>query len=347
MSNNLSKKPKIEAIEFIRAICAIIIIAGHMMTYTNNEFFFRYLNYSNGGYTAVTVNIFLMISGGMLFYNNENVEKVSVFYFKRWKSIFPMFYITWFFFYISNAINTANFFYNGNPVSFVFTLLGIDGYLNYKFTTYYIIGEWFLGGLLLLYLLYPVFLKCINKFGWKILLLLIPIWIWQLGTDFFIIHKRTNLIYISGIFVLGILIFKYKLYQRTGLKFACVVFSAIFLFVPLPIPLEYSMIIGGICFFFALLLIGEIIFTIPILKTIISFIGNLSFPMFLVQNRIGYAIVSHFNPTTNISMIKCILFAIFLCIGAGWCIKAIASNITNTKYFKIIESVFLSPMNTN
>jgi len=72
----------------------------------------------------------------------------------------------------------------------------------------------------------------------------------------------------------------------------------------------------------------------------ITFLGGLSYPMFLIQNVVGYSIVAHFNPATNVSMIKCILFSVVLCIIAAWCIKTIVSAITNTKQFKKIESLF-------
>lgn len=39
------------------------------------------------------------------------------------------------------------------------SLLGMDGYFQYRGPNYYLIGEWFFGAIVFLYILYPLFAK--------------------------------------------------------------------------------------------------------------------------------------------------------------------------------------------
>ena len=59
--------------------------------------------YANGSFGSLFVGVFFLISGGVLYYNYPEVKNLSTFYYKRWKSIFPMFYITFLFFFIRNV----------------------------------------------------------------------------------------------------------------------------------------------------------------------------------------------------------------------------------------------------
>lgn len=45
----------------------------------------------------------------------------------------------------------------------IFSILGLDGYLSPLTPTFYKVGEWFLGVILLLYLLFPLLLWCLNS----------------------------------------------------------------------------------------------------------------------------------------------------------------------------------------
>lgn len=169
------KPERIASIEFIRAVCALGIIAFHVSCYTAPEAAKLLHTHSNGDFGGIFVGIFFLISGGMLYRNNRDIPSLKRFYFKRWKSIFPMFYITWLYYYLDNVIRTGTPFYGGKPWALVLTLLGLDGYLAYRIDGYYIVGEWFLGAIVLLYALYPVFLKLVDRLGWKILIPLVPL----------------------------------------------------------------------------------------------------------------------------------------------------------------------------
>ena len=174
-----TEREKVEELDYIRTICAIGKILHHVSCYVSPDAPKLFYTYANGWFGALFVNIFFIISGGVLYHNYKEIGKLTVFYYKRWKSIFPMFYITFLFFFIRNVVISNSFFYNGKPWRLLLSIFGLDGYFAYRFPGYYIVGEWFLGAIVFLYILYPIFLKLIQIMDWKLLLFIVPMVIWQ------------------------------------------------------------------------------------------------------------------------------------------------------------------------
>lgn len=337
--NLKQKKEKIVAIDFIRAACAVGIILYHLSCYTVAEAPKVFYHFANGSFGAVFVAVFFIVSGGVLYHNYPQITNLRQFYYKRWKSLFPMFYITWGYFYLHNVLTSGSFFYHGKKLEMLLTIFGVDGYFRYRGLNYYIVGEWFFGAIVMLYTLFPLLVKVVNKLGWKVLIGIIPLWIWQVETDIFTIPQSTNLIYCITIFVIGMLIFKYKVYRCKPVIFACLVISAVVLFVQIPGNDLYTETILGITLFFVLFGMGEILMKIPVLKNGISFVSSLTFPMFLVQNKVGYYLVEKFTPTSHLGVIKVIVVTLILCMLSGWCINAITNALFKTKWFGYLDKL--------
>lgn len=109
--------------------------------------------------------IFIFISGATLKLN-ERDESVLHFYTRRLVRILIPFYITYIIYFFIRAITFRNIhLFGGIPKwRFIFTLMGIDEYLNAAgISTFSLgIGEWFLGCIILCYLAYPL-LSYLNK----------------------------------------------------------------------------------------------------------------------------------------------------------------------------------------
>lgn len=141
-----------------------------VLTHFNNPFLAdgRYLLANNpfGVYVgAVGVSLFLVVSGASLTLNYHSPMNLRTFYWKRFKGIYPMFWIAW-------ALGTAFFFVdtggrpmNAAPVrSLIWTVLGVDGLVaNFQITTAYLLGEWFLGFIILFYVVFPLLLLGVER----------------------------------------------------------------------------------------------------------------------------------------------------------------------------------------
>ena len=103
-------------------------------------------------------------------YSHEDAEKLDLkeFYWKRCKSIFPMFWIA---FIIANVYL---FLRQGGIVaaqapkySVLLSVIGMDGYLsNAGIPTFYTLGEWFLGFILLFYAVFPLLRYGVKYHPW-------------------------------------------------------------------------------------------------------------------------------------------------------------------------------------
>lgn len=338
--NNESHPKKLDAINLIRVICAIGIVIYHVSCHITSAEHKYFLSYANGGYGELFVGIFLLISGGVLYYNHPKIDSLKSFYFKRWKSIFPMFYITWFYYYIDSAISEKSVFYKGVPAMFL-SIFGIDGYFTYRFDTYYKVGEWFFGALVFMYLLYPVFAFLVRKFDFWILLLMVPLWIWQIHTDLFIIPDTINLIYVSLIFLCGMLIFKHRLFDNLIIKIVSAILSLVLLLVPFNVNVLYTNCIAIFCVFFMLYGIGELLTKFKLLNRVLTFAGGYTFPVYLLQTPVSFMVVYYIQPDSKMKFLVVCAVALFICSLHSWYLKAIVNAVTNTKWFKKIESFFI------
>ncbi len=72
-------------------------------------------------------------------------------------AIYPLFWVTYILLAVPIALLLpAKYFSGKNPVSLFLTVIGLDGFLVYKIPNYYLIGEWFLGCIIILYVFFPV-----------------------------------------------------------------------------------------------------------------------------------------------------------------------------------------------
>ncbi len=113
---------------------------------------------------GIGVSLFFILSGATLMYTYQP-GKVLTFYKKRFLNIYPMFWIAFF------CATAWDFMKNkGMPAEdlslLIYSFLGLDGYLGTMGMiglSFYKVGEWFLGCIIMLYLVFPVIRWCYEK----------------------------------------------------------------------------------------------------------------------------------------------------------------------------------------
>jgi surface polysaccharide O-acyltransferase-like enzyme len=183
--------------DLIRSISTIIVVCFHYSCalqkygiYAFNNYFHIFFN--NGDWAFFSVTMFFMLSGAALFYNySGSIDKQS-FYFKRWQKLFPMFYLAWSVMFIIKAVTYKTAFWGGAPWKLVLTLFGLDGYFQYLGSNYYILGEWFLGPIVILYVLFPYLNILANTKTLLTTCLLVLCYLVVLNTDWFKISDFRN-----------------------------------------------------------------------------------------------------------------------------------------------------------
>lgn len=147
------KKSRLEYLNFARAVLTLLVVlyhsSGYLLNGAGSDFFSGIASSALG---MVAVAAFFTLSGLTIKYNNSDLD-ICGFYKKRFLSIFPSFWIVWGIAYLVKVISAKSFFYNGHKLSIFLSFCGLDGYLG---GAYYQTGEWFLGAVILLYMLYPL-----------------------------------------------------------------------------------------------------------------------------------------------------------------------------------------------
>lgn len=119
----------------------------------------------NSRWGVAVVYVFFMISGAALFrrYRERGSFSLISYYKRRITSLYPLFYIAYvlgfmYVFWVRGSM------YSYVPTSaFLWTLLGLDGYLNSIVPTFTMVGEWFLGAIIIVYALFPLVYHAVMK----------------------------------------------------------------------------------------------------------------------------------------------------------------------------------------
>ncbi|MCR5487201.1 MAG: acyltransferase [Lachnospiraceae bacterium] len=158
------------------------------------------MTYASGNWGGSFVSMFFMLSGAALYYNwRDRLKKIRGkgglldFYWKRWLTIFPMFYVAWFIMYVINSRKLGTWYWAGSRRIMWMTALGMDGYFMHHGLNYYCLGEWFLGAIIILYLLYPLMQFLFLHARWPVTLLLTVIFVFNVYRHLLSSMENTNL----------------------------------------------------------------------------------------------------------------------------------------------------------
>lgn len=161
----MNKKEKIFYLDFIRVISMIMIVTYHFFAhFPENNIVGTDFVFSDGRWGLIGVALFFMISGASLMYNYKEKLELKTYAKKRILGIYPMFWIAYttlflYLFYCSKAAFTALPAYR-----IIISLFAMDGYLSSYIATFYLIGEWFLGCIVLIYVIFPILRMLVTKY---------------------------------------------------------------------------------------------------------------------------------------------------------------------------------------
>lgn len=158
---------RIRYFDLLRCISFCFIIFYHMISqlYFSKLFpldkILPFYENDNMNIAMLGVAVFFILSGAGLAYSTAENFDIRRFYKKRFIRVLIPFYITYISYFIYKVITTGSFTSFFPPETsawkIIFTFFGMDEWISqHGIHTFSLgIGEWFLGALLLLYLLFP------------------------------------------------------------------------------------------------------------------------------------------------------------------------------------------------
>ena len=343
------KRQRLYGFDFVRVICTLGIFMFHFAVESGSTFYGFY-RHANGGWGGIFNSMFFILSGAMIYYNNDDVKNLGRFYLKRWLAIFPAFYLAWLYFYIKNVRALGSLFYMGNRKSLLLTLFAQDGYLGFLGPNYYLVGEWFLGAIVIIYLLYPLLVKIFNKFPLITTAVLCAGWIWVYNTDIFPMLPPQNLITCLFAFELGMLImrFREKLLNNKWVFFASAFVTLLLLFIQIPLEENMTGLVMGFFATIALYNAGKLIMTGTIkpessgkvknniLNKTIIFLSGLSYPFFLLHHQLIVKYMHYWDVTKLGGMIGGMAATMAIILAGAWIL-----NLASKALCKLIKKVII------
>ena len=255
-------------LDLIRCVAMLCIFLFHFgISVRTNGITYEHSPYSVGRNIILGqqgVSLFFILSGctSVLSYENilnkkpgDHVKSVFTYYAKRLLGILPLYWCVYFVAFLLLRAPGGDLF----SFRYLFTLTGFDGYLSVRgIMTPYLIGEWFIGTVLILYFLFPLLYSCIWKYpGITAVILTVFFVLFNMFYPFKWDREIGALMRIPE-FCFGIYYAKYirgKHGWETGLCSLAVLLVC--LLTPLPINYMYAIAIQGISSFMVLAWVGK------------------------------------------------------------------------------------------
>lgn len=312
------KKERLFWLDFIRAIATFLIVLAHY----NAIFVYNVyppapeksvisLNLCNVFVGGMGVSLFLIISGASLMYVYGEKLEVCKFYKKRFLNIYPMFWIAYLIVFLYNFYKNGCI-PQGIPMkNMIFSILGIDMWVtNFSVPNFGIVAEWFLGLIIIIYIIFPLLRWLINKYPVALGIGAVVMCIISINT----VNKSVTLFARLPEFLLGMYFIKYKLYKKVNYKWA--IPAALVLVLNTILKPGFNnmlqVIYTGISTFIVLVWISNFI-KANWIKSICRTISKYSYACFIIHHTVIYKIIPNVNLNTISHAQSYLLFG-YVCI---------------------------------
>lgn len=241
----------------------------------------------------ISVSLFFMISGaGLTLQMNRKSGaegRISVwkdYYAGRFFQIMIPFYVSWLLYAVWKLKETHGAVFAGIPLwRLAFTVCGIDEYVNMTgFRTFTLgIGEWFLGALILIYLIFPLLYTCLRRWELPAVLISAAYYILLILNYHSSVPWHLNVFVKIFEFIFGMVIAMHLETLRKHPAFCLLILAPL---LPLPAPFLNTLVCAGI---FMLALMSEpLLNRSEALGKALRFIGGYTFYIYLIHHAVIY-----------------------------------------------------------
>lgn len=318
-------RSRIYYFDFIRVIAVLLLIMFHFLSGLEsyglledpNSFKIGGVSLLNlGGVNLALGNyafsLFFILAGAVLMFLYQKALNIREFYRKCFIQILPIYYLSYIVCFLLRIIVEQGVEYGAPLWTFILTVFGIDGWMGDIIPNYSLVGDWFVGCILGIHLIFPWLRNCVNKnpkMTIVIASLLFFVWEYFHPVNF---PKRYDIVLRAFEVLIGMYFIKLnRSISWKGFGIALLMLGIIFA-VRIPYISVYTLMpIAGGSLFVVLSYISRW-FDGGNIKSGISFICNYSFTVFLVHHFVLNMIMSKI-PQHSIDMIGMLLL-FFQCI---------------------------------
>lgn len=316
-----TKSNRIKYFDLLRIFSFATVIYCHMLMQLNlsgiwpASLTYPMMANDNMHIGMVVVGIFFMLSGASLMLSTNNKFEVKNFYKKRLFHLLIPFYVVevLIFLYRTFIAHDIGLTFNSSVPAwrFIFTIFGMDEWvISLGLRTYTMgIGEWFLGCLVVLYILFPLFRFFMKKNRFAFMGVMTVIYV--LLVIFYPFKTEVHLsIFFKGYeFIIGMFLMTFKKFDWKCLLVAIPVILA-FIFCPFVIPVKKAFEITILCtsVFIAVSFIEPYLTRFSWKK--VTLISNFTYPVYLVHHQVIYIMTPVLKPYVGSRKSIILMFAL-------------------------------------
>lgn len=309
------EKKRLFYLDFVRAIAAISIVITHynaVFLFANPPVTNCYVIDANvfniyiGGFG---VSLFLIISGAALMHVYGGQLDIKLFYWKRCKTIYPMFWIAYLvgfsYFYIIRKGWSAT---TVPKWHILYSILGIDGYVAELTDTFYLLGEWFLGFIIIFYLIFPLLKGIMDKHPVILAIAVVVIYVYFQCHYSMTISSSKNLFVRLPELLFGMYFIKYIKKVRLPEVLCALLVIILNTFIKPQISEDIQTTYIGIASFIVLVYVSYLLQKSELVKCCCSWVSKYSYAIFLVHHIVIYYVMATFNLYTITHVQSYIMF---------------------------------------
>lgn len=340
-------KQKLHYLDVLRFAACVFVIYYHMLVEAifknilNLETTMKYYSNANIHIAMLAVSLFFMVSGsGLMLSSKENFCLKSYIKSRFLRILIPYYVVYGLSFFVKYFINGTPVFHERIPSwRFLFTLLGMDEYLSmHGIATFSLsIGEWFLGCLMIIYVLFPFLRICMLRHKYVTILLSTILFFLFSNTEVFQTDPHLNILFKLYEFLLGM----FLVLVRKEIRYKCLCWTlpviGLFLFCPftLPLPEAIRITLLSVSIYLTIMQAEPLLKKRTFLQRFLWHFNQYSFEIYLIHHVIIFTLLDIFAKilTSALLLIPFYLITLVIILAAAFIIKIISEQI-KTIFFK-------------
>lgn len=287
-----------DAIKFLAVICVFVSHFSRTLEYYQISYSFKILPDNIFSVYTGTVGcaLFFIVSGAALMYVYQEKLNLKNYFLKRFKGIYPMLWIAFIIFFALRFYIEKGYDKSIPIWRIVFSFTGFDGLVAFFCSTFYTVGEWFLGVLIIMYIIFPILRKLVNEFPYATLIVstLIGLIVDYTYNNPYISVTIIPIVWIPA-FVLGMVFVKNIKDAGTCPLVLSMTILAIFTIFDLDFCHTMTRVyIVGMALFFILVNLFKN-FEGNTFRAMSGFVSKYCYPIFLVHHRMMFFLMGRFS----------------------------------------------------
>jgi len=297
------------------------------------------MTYGQFSVPAVAVALFFILSGFGLMLGAKKKERFSVkeFYSRRFLRIMIPYYLVSAVYLIFLFIRAGGYPFDHSVPAWrmVFLIPGMSSYLSYHgFPCIDMgIGEWFLGALVLMYLVFPLLKICLDRWNHVFFISFAVLYLVWVFVYPFHMPEYTGFSVKLFVFLFGMWAAKNFSTMKPWAAFpAAAVLVLSFLPLDLPVKIEYWITADAICIFSILFVAEPALSKMPQrIRRFLRHFGNLEYALFLVHhiviNEMGAMLFFSADPSSKKRMLLLAFLVVLIMTGAAFLVNAVSDRL--------------------